>query len=55
MDSFSWFIVAVLSLLLVNNMHRRATRARLIRELQEEGKSAKDIATIMKAYSGEEQ
>ncbi len=50
MDSFSIFILCLFGIWTLNAMHIRHVRSRLIRELQEEGKSAKDIETIMKAY-----
>ncbi len=50
MDDVQWFILAILVLIAINNAHTRIVRSRLIRDLQDEGKSAKDIEKIMKAY-----
>lgn len=53
MDNVQWFVLAILLLVVLNNAHTRIVRSRLIRDLQDEGKSAKDIETIMKAYRGD--
>lgn len=54
MDSFSWFVLAVLVLVGLNNMHRRAVRLWLVRELLEENKSADDVVKVLKAYKESE-
>lgn len=50
MDSFSLFVLCLFGIYTLNAMHIRYTRSKLIRILQEEGKSASDIEKIMKAY-----
>lgn len=50
MDSLQWFILALLLLVSLNHAHARIVRSKLIRSLQDEGKSAKDIAEIIRAY-----
>lgn len=50
MDNIQWFILIILGLIVLNNMHRRGTRRRLILALKEEDCSAQDIEKIMKAF-----
>lgn len=50
MDSLQWFILAILGVASLNHMHVRYVRFRIIRELQDEGKSADEIAKVLKAY-----
>lgn len=50
MDSFSIFVLCLFGLWVLNAMHIRWTRRRIIRDLTDEGKSAEDIAKVMEAY-----
>lgn len=54
MDNVQIFILAILGLIVLNHAHRRHVRSNLVKHLQDDNKSAKDIAIIMKAYEGEE-
>lgn len=50
MDNFQIFILCLFGIFTLNTMHLRHTRRSIIRDLEVEGKSASEIATIMKAY-----
>jgi hypothetical protein len=50
MDGLQIFILAILGLIALVGIHRRATRSRLIRRLLEEDRSAADIEKIMGSY-----
>jgi hypothetical protein len=54
MDSFSIFVLCVLVIMAISGMHRRHTRARIIREMRDDNATGDEIAKVLKAYKESE-